>query len=652
MTRATYEFFPYGWSTLSPVPVGEGGVVRAGRQAAWVNTAQGYGLYADRGFRLKTTLSSVTNKSAAGFTHRHTDGKSYEWFAVDADLIAWNGSSWSSLSGSLTPAFAPGHYMIDGWSGWFNGTNSQAKLIRKASTWLEAVGHDMAAPTLAAPTTPSGGSFTAGTYQVRVAWVDSDGVETVFSAPSNVQAVTAASNDQVTVAEPGSAPSRAVSLRIAFTAVGESDTPGNYLYWEDVGKGFSSKSYSSLPTVQTTQAFQDINNIYRQAVIPIDNVDIAWEHHGRLFVASTQGRKIAWSEVGNPNHWYTDQVLDVGGDTDIVGVIRGGVSVAGQNLVFTEESIHVILGDLVRADIALGDTLATQVINVDAQPLFQGLGTVSHSSIVSRGTTIFFWSNEGPAVYDVGTAPQLIEPEHLRHGVSCIDTTYNDRIVGAIDPDLHMVCWTVPRKTNSSREMDGAGTAGICDQIWRYDYQHRIMSPPIELEVVHLSRRAMPSTQGTTDSRHRLSAMGPHGGVIEMNRSWGGGVGDSDDTDYDGLLATATTTTTADVTLSGITDSDLIGKTVTLYYPTDDDNFPGVTVQRTISGNTTSGSTLTITWQGALTVPSGTEWTVRIGGLRRDFDAMPDGYLPSGTRFRATDADHTPFDVVGQESVS
>lgn len=650
-----YALRPYGWTTQHPAPfVDEAGNLRAGRGSVNVNTASGTGCYGDRGFRRKTTIGTNTNVASATFAHRHTDGKVYEWMSVDTGLWAWNGSAWASIATGLTAKFAPAHYLIDGWSGYFNGTNAQARLIRKAATWLEAVLHDVATPTLGTLSSAVGsGTWSdTGPYNVRVAWVDEDGEANVYSHPSNVQTITlGATNHDLTITRPSSPPARATHWRVAITAADVEDAPSNYLYYEDIAAATTSKVYSDLPTVSTAQAFVDAGGTYRQAHLPIDNVDIAWVADDRLFVASSSGVEVAWSESGQPNHWYTDQVLNVGNQKQIGGVIRGGAQVAGLNVVFTETAMFTIEGNLTRDDQVVGDTQPSFTINVWPRTFFDGFGTVSHASIVSDGARVFFWSPYGPALWRVGSTPELLDPEHLRPGLNRVDTDYLDRIVGARDPILNMIGWTVPRKTNASRPQDGAATAGICDQIWRWDVPHNIMSPPLLLEAVHLRSGPSPDTQGTTESRARFMAMGPHASLIELHRSWGGGVGDDvSSTDYHGKLATNDTTTSATVSLSGITDGSLRGATVTFRYDSKDDNFPGEAAQRTITTNTTTSGSLTIGWEGPLTLPSGIKWTVRIGGMRKRAEVFSRVPIPGAGHVQVFTVDVLLADIVSQES--
>jgi hypothetical protein len=243
------------------------------------------------------------------------------------------------------------------------------------------------------------------------------------------------------------------------------------------------------------------------------------------------------------------------------------------------------------------------------------------------GGTVYFWSTRGPAAL-VGGRVRLLGPDKLRWFVNNIfDWAYASRVVCSEDPALNMVTFIVPRGTNSSRPLDGASTAGICDYWLRWDYVHNVWSPPRQLDATDIVSRKN-GTHGSTSKRFYLMAMGPHGGVLQMNFGASGtNVLDISGSGYDGLLATDNTTTSATFTLAGVSADDFNNRTVTLFYPTTDDNFPGRTAQKTILDTTVSGSSVTVTWSGALTLPSSTKWTVRIAGLKRGLDVDLDARL-------------------------
>ena len=650
-----FRIRPLAWDTNHP-----GAPHKCGLETVNVNTARGF-LYPDRGFKIDRDM--VTNANTAGMSavHRHSDGTERTWYVNDT--ILYEGATPTSIKTALAAKFAPAHYNMAlpaGFSGYFNGTNSEAQLIRENSggTALEAVGHDMAAPgALTTSFATSGGTIADGTYQIRVDWYDDDGSIRVHTAPSAVSAVVVVGGGgsaTITVNEPGSTPARATHFRVAFTAVGLGDLPANFLYWQDFAVGAGNQVFTALPSVSTSQAFNDINGTYMQAVLPITGVDVCTLHQGRLFVAATTSNEVAFSKRNNSNQWYTTNMVLSGAETGWNAPVIGLASVGKTLYILTAVSIHIVYGSFRRDDIGSN---ATYKIDVATDVEDNNIGCVSHASIKVVHGQVFFFSTRGPAVLSGGKVI-LLKPDDIRNFVkNHVDWTYVSRIVCAEDPELNMVCWCVPRRTNSSRPQDGASTAGICDRVMRWDLVHGIWCPPLGLECVHLSTRVN-GAQGATSKQTFLMANGPHGQVLRLGYGWsGGGPDDVSGTDYDGQTASASTTTTVTVALAGVSIDDYVGRTLTLYYPSDDANYPSVIVQKTVSTNTaTTAGSVVFTWKGALTVPSGTNWTVRPAGLVASVDPRydPAEYVEVQPGYKIQLLRHWVRykDVVGIESVA
>jgi len=459
------------------------------------------------------------------------------------------------------------------------------------------------------------------------------------------------------VDEPGSAPARATHFRVAFTAAGAADTPSNYLYYTDYAKGAGNQTITSMPTVSSTQAFTDINGTYRQAVLPITGVNIAVEHGGRLWIASTTSNELAWSERDNPNHWYTDQIISSGAESAWNGPVVGMASTASGLLVFTADSIHVVEGDMRRDDQGAN---ASYAINVRSRVIDTGIGAVSHASIGTVGVgAVFFWSTRGPAQMGGGGA-QLLNTDDIEHFLGkVIDPTYLERICFAEDPKLNAACWLVPRRTNSDREMDGASTAGICDRVIRYDMEHRSWFAPLALEAVHLARRKNPATKGTVTEETFLMAMSPHmGSALRLGYGWsGGGPDDVSGASYDGLLASAEDTTSVTVALAGISADGLIGQTLLITWPSVDTGFPDCWALKTVSANTdTVAGDVQITWTGALDAGTSTKRTVYLCGwphladLRADMTQYVEVAPDQSVKLQS--AELRLADIVGAESLA
>jgi len=605
------------------------------------------------------------NKAAASWIHRHTDSGQHIIHYHDAELYDHDAGE---IANSLTPRFAPtfvNQASPCGFSYFFNGVDAQAQLIREIVDAVSVPLNALVQPAITTAFATSGGSIADGTYQARICWIDDTGPVTVYSEPSVVDAVVVSGGGgsaTITFTEPGSAPGRATKFRCALTAAGASDTPANYLYFTDYAKGAGDQTWTALPSVSATQAFVDINGTYRTAVCPISNVDVACLHDGWLMVGSTLGHEVAWSERDNGNHWYPDQIISAAAETSWNGPVLGLVSAHKKCYVLCPDSIHAISGSFRRDDEGV---YASYAIDVRSEPIDTGVGGVNHASIVRVAgpstASVYFWSTYGPAMLTPSGASLIgvTDIEFFRNNI--LDPTYLNRIVGAEDTDLHSINWIVPRRVNASRPMDGASTAGICDRVIRYNMANKTFFCPLDIELVHISQRPNPTNDGDVDEKTELTGMGPHAGkrlLLNYGHS-GGGADDVSGAAYNGLLASAHSTTSATVTLAGISADALIGQSVELYYPSTDDNFPSVRVRKTISDNTASdGSNLvTISWQGALTVPSGTKWTVRVAGFTHVHDFRPDlreyiQDLPPEHALEIKGEEYRLRDVVGAESIS
>lgn len=651
---------PFAWASQHPAFAG-----RCGRGVVNMNSALGL-LDSDEGFEILRTIVSGESMPGGSFTHTDHDGNEWVWFYYDTGLYKNDGATPTGIGPTLTAAFRFAHYNMPfpcGFSGFFNGTNSEALIVRLnvGGTDIEAEKHDFGQPTLAAPsvTNTDGGTWGGtGSFLVRVAMVDKDGNADVFSAPSAAQTVViSAADDSVTVARPTN--SRASHWRVAMTALGvTTDTPSAYTRWEDIAYATTSKKYTATLADTGIQAFTDENGTYRQATLPIDGVDSCWIHQGRLFVGSSITNNIAWSEPDNTNHWYSDQVLDAGAESSLSGPVIGGCSINGVCYVFTPSSVHRVYGDLTRDRDGVAPTYA---IRVAQEPVHGSIGAVSHGSIVVYGTAAYFMSPYGPAVLSGGRV-ELLRPEDLRPFLRReVDFTYADRVYGALDPDLHAICWIVPRRVNSSRAFDGASVAGTCDYVLRWDVRHGHWMPPrYQCDLVHLSERKHPASQGSTSTKTYLCGVGPHGQAYRFNNgvmSGGGPTDAASDAAHDGQATTSRTTTTATYAEAGVSNDEYNGRTVTLTYPDDDANYPGLTVQKTILDTSVSGSAVTITWLGALTVPSNSgAWTVRIAGFVQPFDLPVDHRLyidvPPGAKVRLKGTEMVLNDAAGQDAIA
>lgn len=647
---------PTRWTAKFPAKLGH-----CGRETVGWNSAPGDHLELDRGYSISRNLKGTAAKAGGYFTHMHTDETINRWFYHNTNLYEDDGTSTpSSIASGLTESFRFADYNMNdptGTSGFFNGTNSQAQIIRRSGADLVSAAHEIIQVADAGATGAATGSIADDTYYVRVCVYDKGGTVAVFGEPSPVDTIVlnGGGNGQIDIAEPANANGRGTGFRYAIATT---DSPSSYLMWADVDftGGDDSVTLTTLPATQTSQAFTDINNIYRQAHMPITGVDICTIWEGRLFIASSTQGKVAWSERSNPNHWYTDQVFDADGEGAFGGVIRGLSWVGGTIFVFTTDSIFVIYGDL-RRDDDPNDSLATFKIRVEDEPFDAGIGCVSPQSIVKIGGKVFFWSTQGPAVI-AGGGVKLLLQDDIRPWISKhLDTDHLGRIVGAEDPDLHMMTWIVPRGTNASRPHDGASVAGICDYWIRWDLNHGHWCPPRQLDAVHITHRT-DAADGGTPAKTYLMATGPYGAFLRMNDapSGGGATDAATSTDYDGKLASSSTTTSVTFTLAGVSNDAFDGFTVLLRNHNDDDVTGPRYIQKTVKNTSVSGSAVTVSWDGAITAPSGTERTVRIAGLRQAVHlphSVHDLGIPADKRGQVQGPIEVWFrDKVGQEAIA
>jgi hypothetical protein len=620
----------------------------------------------DRAYKILSKTGTTTNKPAALWTHRHTDSGQFVVMYHNTTLLGYPGAA--DLGTGLTAGWRRAFVNMSspaGQSVFFNGTDVQARLIQEITSAANSrLFTSLVQPAIVTSFATSGGSIADGTYQCRVCWFDDDGAVVAYGEPSAADAIVVSGGGgsaTITINEPADTPARATKFRVALTAAGAADTPANFLYYTDYAVTAGNQTWTALPTVSATQAFADINGTYRTAVPPISNIDVACLHDGRLFVGSTTGHEIAWSDRDNMNHWYADQVISSGAETSWNGPVLGLVSAHGQIYVVCPDSIHKVFGSFRRDD---QGTNATFAIDVRTRLLEAGVGGVNHESIVKVGgdeaSEVYFWSTLGPAKITPSGVVLVGVTDIEFFLANKLDPDYLDRIVGCEDRELKSINWAVPRRTNSSRPMDGASTAGIPDWVIRFSMLTKRFYCPLDHELVWMGQVPNPGSVGDVKPA-LLQAVGPHAAArLQLNYGKsGGGPDDVSGGDYDGKLSSDDQTTSVEIALAGITADDLIGKRIELYYPSTDTGFPSVRVRKTISDNTvTDGSgNVVLSWVGALTVPSGTNWTVRFCGWTCVKDSLVDvrDYLPDlppGHSIEVQDVECRLHDVVGAEAVS
>ncbi len=649
---------PTSWSTQQPSPPGT-----CGRDTLNQNTARGF-RYPDRGYRIdQQVAASIVSKAASSQVHRGKNSSEFIWHTLDTKLYV-DDAGGPTIFGIDIPAdiFGPSSCNMaspSGQTALLVGDDTKSQLIRDdGASSLEAVLLKFPGPPVAASvgTGTTGGTIPDGSYFCRECWIDKDGdTIDVLTAPSAATEIITTGGDLsvITRDEPGSPPARATHVRVAFTLVDTLDAPSNYLHFEDVAVGFSPdpRVYASLPTVSTIQAFRDINGNFMQAEPNIVDADICILHEGRMIFAAKTGSNVGWSDRNNLNQFFPDQSTDAGAESSWNSPVVGLASAEGGIYIFTSTSVHQMFGDFSRDDQGLA---ASFIVTVGTRVVDHNIGCVSHASIrVVAGITYFF-STRGPAVV-IGGRVKLINPEDLQNYMDCdFDWDFGDRVVCAEDPELNMVCWAIPRRPNTDRPQDGASVAGICDRLLRWDTIHGFWSPPLGFDgLVHIQTRVNGAVDDTS-LRTFFMAMGQHGTSLQMNFGHSAGGPLIKTAVHDGQLAVANSATQITMSQASVGVDDLVGQQITLFYPTTDNNFPGEIVQKMIVSNTaTVSGQIDINWEGALTAPTGTMWTVRLASMISALDVPYDPHdlleADPESEFDVMEIDLRHRDVVGVE---
>ena len=636
-------------------------LVRPGYTGKWSRnegTATGE-LLPDKGFKIHRKLTVATNKPGASWVHQHTDGTEDAFYYHDTKLYPEDGSDAptafkSSLAEVWQPMVASMSSPLGG-SFFVNGTNTEAQWIREdGSGDLEAVTADLEQPdgNWTATAVTSGGSMADGTYLVRISQSDQTaGYVTHRSEPAAAKTVTISGgggSGKITVAHNTWTPNaRADFWTIGVTAAGGTDTPTGFLQnGTDIAIASTTQDVTDI-SGDDTQAFANRNGFYRLGAMPLTAVDCIIEHEGRFWASSSKSNKVYWAER-DTQMWYATNAIDSGAESGWNAPVVGMVSAKQGIYVFTTNSVHLITGSF-RVDTSGNNPLYTHDVWTDV--IDRNIGGVSRAAIDNIGGVIYFMSTRGPAVIH-GNGVALLGHRDVRPFLKDLDWSNATRWGSAEDPENNYWCLLVTRKTNASRAMDGAATSGIADTILRWDLVNRIWAEPLWLEATHLATRKN-GAKGGNSQQTFLMAMGPHGQVLRLNYGHsGGGPDDVTGANYDGQTASASSTTSATLALSGVSNDDLIGQLIALYYPSDDTNTPDTIVVRTISDNTAS----VVTWIGALVVPTNTNWTARIAAWVQIDDRRMDlsEYVQTApdAKIQVQGVEVRYEDLIGQESVA
>lgn len=650
---------PFGF-TSQPLASRGDGDFRWNGEAVGLDTRLGFN-WPSRGFLVDRILSADTLKAGGRWAMTHSDGTEYVAAYSNLSLYEDTGSDLPiALNAGMTMTFVPSFVPIGYPAGigvFLNGTNSQARVFRKAavSTDLETALFDMAAPAAVALAQAAAGALPDGTYFVAQQFVDAATGQLVVRSSPTVDTITVAAGGgaaSINVPAPAAPPVRATNRRLY---IGTVNSPTTLFFVSEVAIGAGTQNITALSASIVTP--ENRNGAYQTAVMPLANASVACEHMGRLFIGALDSGDVYWTERDAPNQWYATNTIKAEADGGWNGHVRGLASLGGVLYVFTTAGVFAVTGSFAR------DTLGENpTYRADVAPPYRvsPLACVAHGSIAPTANAVFFMSDQGPAVLASGGRVELLEPEHVAHYLDRLDWAYVSRWPGCVDPKGFFYCLGVTRLVNSSRPADGGANAGFCDRIMRFDIRHARWATPLAIgDFVHLSAGRAGVSGAASTRESFVYAFGAYGRILKLDLGWsGGGPLDVSGAVYDAKLATANTATTAVVTQAGVGGNTLIGNLVVLKYPDDDANYPGWLVERSISGNDTSGSDLTLAWQGALTVPSGSgKWTVRIAGrlvredIRDDWRRYAQMRDPGG-KLRLKCIAASLHHVVGAEAVS
>lgn len=580
------------------------------------NTASGYPRR-DRGYKrlrqIQSDPPSAFNKGGGSWTHRDVDGTQYPFYWFNGAWYRETGSGATSLESGLGDYFCPSVGVCSapgGVSVGVVGTNSKARGFRVEGGNLAIFAWEMAAPTgslalSSAPTT--GGSLSDGTYNVVLTQIDDTGARTVESGPvATLEVVLSGgtSTQRIILDLTGlTYATRATKFRVYLSVGGDSAT-AYFQTGADTAKATTTFTISST-TVGT--AIPQRAGIYQKAEFAIDGVDSVVEWMGRIVYASSSSPYVGWSERSDVNHYYSTNLTD-----QVEGEMLGPVTALGATAdalyIFTADAVHMLTGDFGR------DEDGFPMVNL--RTIDKAIGCVSRASVVPvPNVGLFFMSQHGPCVCAGGTVVRLLHDD-VADLSDRLDYTYADRWTGAYDTRLRAYVCAVTRKTNTNWIPDGAANAGICDWLLRFNLDEGTLSPPQHVEVTHLSQRPAPSSPGTTSYKSVLTAAGPHGSILELHHSRAGGItGDVSGSAYSAILATSPLA--ASCVIAGTGYGNLEGASVLLRYPSTDTAYPNALLQRTIKSRSEAGGNTTLNWEGNVPVPTGTAYSVRVGGMRR-----------------------------------
>lgn len=411
-----------------------------------------------------------------------------------------------------------------------------------------------------------------GTYE---AWV------TFYNTSTGHESSAGAKSSQVTVANlkidwtniPVSSDSQVDARRLYIRNVG---TQANFYFVAQLAGNVATTYTSNIAdsSLSVLGPDQDSND-----PPPTGVKYLAW-HKSRMFAADDT--TVYFSPIEDPESFDPDNTEPINPDDS--QKITGIISAFNALIVFKSHSMYAIVGDS-------PDTWEVQLID----PNF---GCVAHRSIIFAGNALYWWGQQGPAVWDGGGPPQWLGPNKISRTLDPALLSFSQveiaKICSIEDKNEHRVIWAVPE-------------IGKTRNTIMFPYSHRLN----QWESTGWDPFDVSSLASVEDTNGRpYVIIGTYSG--QMFKLWNG--------DHDGIDLTATyqgTFVAAATTVATITDltasfpttgGKYIERKVTVV---DSNGIPVDDVRPYITANTGTALTLSATLQGFIV---GRTYTYYIGG--------------------------------------
>lgn len=412
----------------------------AAENASWENIGDGTAIIARRkGCRMLNPTDAVAapiigqaffeRLSSGSFTNHHIlfdeDGAIHD-LNSDGTVDDHTGGFSASIAGKfVSTAEAKNHlYVVAGaqvTAGGVTGT-----MLRYDGTNWRVGG--MAAP--AAPTAADTGvGVMNGTYEWALTYYNSN---TGYESSRSTTTTTTPSNEQTQVSWSAPADAQVTHVNV-------------YVRKATISTGFYRAASVAVGSTTTTLNLSD--NDYNALTVLAPDEDendpppsgvkyLAW-HKSRLFAATDT--EVYYSKVELPEAFDPEKYEPVNPSDG--QKITGLLSVFGRLVVFKTDSLHAITGD----------GPSSWVV----EEISRGVGCVAPCSIVEAEGVVYWWSQEGPVMWDGVSAP-------MRLGKALVEATVNplalatsrlEQIAGVADLRQGRVMWAVPAQGQTENNL-------------------------------------------------------------------------------------------------------------------------------------------------------------------------------------------------------